>query len=69
MASVAPRSGSDPKQQLLERAIGYLAEHGIGDISLRELAAALGTSHRKRLARLDGAPGKPLTSDDPGNKG
>ena len=46
MASVAPQSGSDPKLQLLERAIGYLAEHGIGDISLRELAAALGTSHR-----------------------
>jgi AcrR family transcriptional regulator len=46
MASVAPRTGSDPKQQLLERAIGYLTGHGIGDISLRELAAALGTSHR-----------------------
>lgn len=46
MASAAARSGGDPKQQLLERAIGYLTEHGIGDISLRELAAALGTSHR-----------------------
>jgi len=46
MASVAPRTGDDPKQQLLERALGYLTEHGIGDISLRELAAALGTSHR-----------------------
>jgi AcrR family transcriptional regulator len=46
MASVAPRGDGDPKQQLLERAIGYLTEHGIGDISLRELAAALGTSHR-----------------------
>ena len=46
MASVAPRTGGDPKQQLLERALGYLSEHGIGDISLRELAAALGTSHR-----------------------
>jgi AcrR family transcriptional regulator len=46
MASVAPGTVSDPKQQLLERAIGYLTEHGIGDISLRELAAALGTSHR-----------------------
>jgi AcrR family transcriptional regulator len=41
-----PGSGGDPKQRLLERALGYLAEHGIGDISLRELATALGTSHR-----------------------
>jgi AcrR family transcriptional regulator len=46
MASVAPHTADDPKQQLLERALGYLTEHGIGDISLRELAAALGTSHR-----------------------
>ncbi len=46
MASVASRTGGEPRQQLLERAIGYLTEHGIGDISLRELAAALGTSHR-----------------------
>jgi AcrR family transcriptional regulator len=46
MSTMAPGSGGDPKQQLLERALGYLAEHGIGDISLRELAAALGTSHR-----------------------
>lgn len=46
MSTKAPGAGGDPKQQLLERALGYLAEHGIGDISLRELAAALGTSHR-----------------------
>src|SRR6266568_327857 len=46
MASVASRTGGEPRQQLLERAIGYLTEHGIGDVSLRELAAALGTSHR-----------------------
>ena len=39
-------AGDDPKQRLLERALGYLTEHGIGDISLRELAAELGTSHR-----------------------
>ena len=46
MATMAADNGGDPKQQLLERALGYLSEHGIGDISLRELAAALGTSHR-----------------------
>ena len=43
---MAAGADGDPRQQLLERALGYLAEHGIGDISLRELAAALGTSHR-----------------------
>jgi AcrR family transcriptional regulator len=35
-----------PRQQLLESAIAYVAEHGIGDLSLRSLATALGTSHR-----------------------
>jgi AcrR family transcriptional regulator len=30
----------------LERAIDYVAANGIGDLSLRSLAAALGTSHR-----------------------
>src|SRR6266849_2269889 len=46
MASVMSPADGEPRQQLLERAIGYLTEHGIGDVSLRELAAALGTSHR-----------------------
>ena len=36
---MAAGADGDPRQQLLERALGYLAEHGIGDISLRELAA------------------------------
>jgi AcrR family transcriptional regulator len=36
----------DVKQKLLDRAIEYVAHHGIGDLSLRSLAAALGTSHR-----------------------
>jgi AcrR family transcriptional regulator len=35
-----------PRQQLLERAVAHLTENGIGDVSLRELAAAIGTSHR-----------------------
>ena len=30
----------------MERTIGYLAEHGVIDVSLRALAAAIGTSHR-----------------------
>lgn len=35
-----------PRDRLLEAATGYVATHGIGDLSLRQLAAALGTSHR-----------------------
>ena len=37
---------SEPKQRLLADAVEFLAANGIGDISLRRLAAALGTSHR-----------------------
>jgi AcrR family transcriptional regulator len=37
---------SDPKQALLDAAVEHIAAHGYGDISLRALAAALGTSHR-----------------------
>jgi AcrR family transcriptional regulator len=36
----------DSKQRLLDAAVGYVAEHGIGEKSLRQLAAGLGTSHR-----------------------
>jgi AcrR family transcriptional regulator len=35
-----------PKQRLLDAAIEYVAANGISDVSLRTLAAALGTSHR-----------------------
>jgi AcrR family transcriptional regulator len=34
------------RQELLEAATDYVAAHGIGELSLRTLAAALGTSHR-----------------------
>ena len=34
------------REQLLDAAVEYAATHGIGDLSLRQLAAALGTSHR-----------------------
>src|SRR6476659_8058084 len=37
---------ASPKGLLLEAAIGYVAEHGVSDLSLRQLAAAIGTSHR-----------------------
>lgn len=39
-------SETPARDRLLEGAIGYVSEHGIGDVSLRTLAAALGTSHR-----------------------
>jgi AcrR family transcriptional regulator len=36
----------DPRQRLLDAAIDHAAHHGIGHLGLRQLAAALGTSHR-----------------------
>jgi AcrR family transcriptional regulator len=39
-------NGKDIRQRLLDQAVQYVAENGIGDVSLRQLAAALGTSHR-----------------------
>ncbi len=35
-----------PRQRLLDGAIEYVAANGMTDLSLRSLAAALGTSHR-----------------------
>ena len=39
-------TGEDPRQRLLDRAVDHVSTHGIGDLSLRALAAELGTSHR-----------------------
>jgi AcrR family transcriptional regulator len=36
----------EPRPQLVAAAIAYLSERGVSDVSLRELASALGTSHR-----------------------
>jgi AcrR family transcriptional regulator len=38
--------GRDPRQRLLDAAIEHAAHHGLGDLGLRQLAVALGTSHR-----------------------
>jgi AcrR family transcriptional regulator len=35
-----------PRKELLDAAIDHVAAHGLADLSLRALAAALGTSHR-----------------------
>ena len=37
---------SEARDRLLDAAVEYAAHHGIGDLSLRQLATALGTSHR-----------------------
>lgn len=39
----------DARRLLLERALDHVRANGLGDTSLRELAAALGTSHRMLL--------------------
>src|ERR1700750_1423608 len=41
-----PSDGPTARERLLAGAMDYVAEHGVGDLSLRGLAAALGTSHR-----------------------
>jgi AcrR family transcriptional regulator len=44
---VAPSpAGAASRERLLAAAMEHVAEHGVGDLSLRALAAALGTSHR-----------------------
>jgi AcrR family transcriptional regulator len=42
----ATEATASPKQKLLEAAIEFLTVRGVSDLSLRELAVALGTSHR-----------------------
>jgi len=39
-------NGASARERLLAAAIAHVSEHGVGEISLRGLAAALGTSHR-----------------------
>jgi AcrR family transcriptional regulator len=38
-----------PRDALLDKVMGYAAEHGIADKSLREIATGVGTSHRMLL--------------------
>ncbi len=44
--TAAQGAAGDARERLLDDAIGYFAEHGTADVSLRTLAAAIGTSHR-----------------------
>jgi AcrR family transcriptional regulator len=43
---VGVRDAPTPKERLVQALVVHTAEHGLGDTSLRGLAAAVGTSHR-----------------------
>ncbi|MGH8869222.1 MAG: TetR family transcriptional regulator, partial [Actinomycetes bacterium] len=45
----AVRAPSPRREELLERAYAYALEHGLADLSLRPLAAAVGSSPRVLL--------------------
>ena len=45
MVRLAVRT-SQPRERLLAAAVRHALEHGIADLSLRQIAAAIGTSHR-----------------------
>jgi AcrR family transcriptional regulator len=47
----------DARQRLLERAVEYVAENGIGEVTLRRLAAAIGTSHRMLIHHFSSKEG------------
>jgi AcrR family transcriptional regulator len=39
-------AGPSPREELLRAAVEHVSAHGVSDLSLRELARAIGTSHR-----------------------
>ncbi|MGO4578606.1 TetR family transcriptional regulator [Cupriavidus sp. 2TAF22] len=51
------RATSDQAIQLLDGAVRHVLEHGIGDLSLRSVAEALGTSHRMLIYYFGSADG------------
>ncbi|MDA0179260.1 TetR/AcrR family transcriptional regulator [Solirubrobacter phytolaccae] len=50
-------AGVNPRQRLLNAAIDHIAERGVSDLSLRELAAAIGSSHRMLNHHFGGREG------------
>lgn len=48
-ARPTPDPAADARTRLLDRLVAHGAEHGLAHLSLRELAAAVGTSHRMIL--------------------
>ena len=49
MSAAAPAPGSVRRRALLDAAYGYVLAHGLSDLSLRPLAAAIGSSPRVLL--------------------
>src|SRR3954453_8655972 len=49
LSHVTPTEGTGTRDRLLAAAMEHVTQHGVGDLSLRALAAALGTSHRMLL--------------------
>jgi AcrR family transcriptional regulator len=47
--AATPAGGPSPRDRLLAAAVDHILAHGLSDLSLRELAAAIGTSHRMLL--------------------
>ena len=50
-------AGVNPRERLLNAAIDHIAQRGISDLSLRELAAAIGSSHRMLIHHFGGREG------------
>src|SRR3954465_12689361 len=50
-------AGVNPRERLLDAAIDHIAQRGVSDLSLRELAAAVGTSHRMLIHHFGGREG------------
>jgi AcrR family transcriptional regulator len=50
-------AGVNPRQRLLDAAVEHIAERGVSDLSLRELATAIGSSHRMLNHHFGGREG------------
>jgi AcrR family transcriptional regulator len=47
----------DPRRALLDRCVAYLRDTGFSELSLREIAAGVGTSHRMLIYHFDSRDG------------
>jgi AcrR family transcriptional regulator len=55
MAAATKKKRADAKSELLDRALAYVAAHGLRDTSLRAVAPELGTSHRMLIYHFGSA--------------
>ncbi len=49
--------GSESRERLLRAAIDYIGDQGVADLTLRRLAAAIGTSHRMLIYHFESKAG------------